>query len=431
LLAAIALLVGAAGCGGGNGGSSASAPAPCRADQYGCVRIGIGEPIRLGALLWVGPESSGLGTDSKRGIDLAIDYLDGVFDGVPGELLGHEVQVDLADDACTAAGGRRGARFLTQEPSIVGVVGTSCSAAALGAADRVLSNRGILLVSPSNTAPALTEPEDHQRFYSRVAANDKIQGSVVGSFAADTLGATSAVTITDDSSYTSALVQVFSEWFDLFDGRVLDAVTVDGDAPDLGAIVERVAAGNPDVAYFPFVGDECAEIAAALRADPRTQAVKLLMSDGCMTSDVLARTRDLTGVYVSAPDQRRLQSNAFYVDSFLPAYTSQYGQTPTSAYHANAFDAANLVFDAVRRTVTVGPGTILTVPRGAVRGAILDTDGYQGLSGVLACSPTGDCAQAATIAIYETPDWPVEGGAVNPEPVFSQYKTLAEVERSS
>ena len=239
------------------------------------------------------------------------------------------------------------------------------------------------------------------------------------------------MTIADASSYTSALVGVFSEWFDLYDGRVLDAITFDGNGPDLGAIVDRVATNNPDVVYFPFVGEECADVATAIRADPRTQTVKLLMSDGCLTSDVLARTRDLSGVYVSAPDQRTLRSNAFYVDSFLPAYTSQYGETPTTVYHANAFDAANLIFDAIRRTVSVGPGTILTVPRGGLRGAILDTDGYAGLSGVLVCSPTGDCAQAATIAVYETPSWPVAGGATNPEPVFSQYKTLAEVERSS
>ena len=69
------------------------------------------------------------------------------------------------------------------------VIGTSCSSAALGVADTILSEKGILLFSPSNTNPALTSEEAHQPFYARTAHNDRIQGAIVAEFALNELGA--------------------------------------------------------------------------------------------------------------------------------------------------------------------------------------------------------------------------------------------------
>ena len=68
------------------------------------------------------PRSSG--TDSKNGIALAIDYLDGTFDGTPGQLLGHDVTLQHEDDGCSAEGGQAGATALAANPDIVAVIGT-------------------------------------------------------------------------------------------------------------------------------------------------------------------------------------------------------------------------------------------------------------------------------------------------------------------
>jgi hypothetical protein len=56
-------------------------------------------------------------------------------------------------------------------------------------------------------------------------------------------------------------------------------------------------------------------------------------------------------------------------------------------------------------------------------------DGYGGVSNRLACTPTGDCAQSATIGIFRAPAWPVGGSAQFAQPVFSKTKTLASVVR--
>ena len=121
--------------------------------------------------------------DSQRGVVLAVDNLDGKLDGKPGQLMGHNIELVNTDETCSKEGGQSGATKLAADPKLLSVIGTSCSSAALGVADTIFSKKGILLISPSNTGPALTAEGQHQPFYLRTAHNDKNQGAVVADFA--------------------------------------------------------------------------------------------------------------------------------------------------------------------------------------------------------------------------------------------------------
>lgn len=403
----------------------------CEADQYGCVEYGIGDSIQIGGLLWVGDPEETIGTDSQRGVELAVDYLDGQFDGVPGEVLGHPVEIVIADDGCDAATGRRGANNLADSSGLLAVVGTTCSSSSLGAADRVLSSKGILMVSPSNTAPELTEPFVGQRFYARTAANDLIQGSVVADFAKVKSGASSAVVIHDETPYSKSLAEVFAGRFEYLGGRA-DLRQING--PDQKKVENAVKSArrlNPDIIYFPVVTPVCNWFVEALAKNPSSKT-KALTSDGCLSSDVLDLARDAgLELYASGPDLDRIQAGDFYANQFLPAYRKTYGISPEGPYHPQAFDAANLILDAMRRVAIRGAGGTLTVPRTALRDALREVNGYDGLSGVMECLPTGDCAQSSLIAVFRTPAWPVDGGAVDSKPIYSQSKTLVEIQASS
>ena len=162
----------------------------CATVEFGCVEVAAGAPITVGTLLAISGDTASLGQDSQDGATLAIDYLDGTLDAnLDGELLGHTVELSNEDDLCAAEGGQAGATALAADPSIVAVIGTSCSSAALGVADTILSDKGILLISPSNTNPGLTSEEAHQPFYLRTAHNDKIQGAIVSDFVLHGAGA--------------------------------------------------------------------------------------------------------------------------------------------------------------------------------------------------------------------------------------------------
>jgi branched-chain amino acid transport system substrate-binding protein len=84
-----------------------------------------------------------------------------------------------------------------------------------------------------------------------------------------------------------------------------------------------------------------------------------------------------------------------------------------------------ILFAAIKQVAKDDNGT-LTIPRTALKDAIYKTSDYKGLSGTITCTPLGDCATAVSIAVYEVPGIPVEGGTPNAKPVFTKTETLAE-----
>jgi hypothetical protein len=139
-------------------------------DPIDCVEVAPGAPIHLAyALVIAGPNET-LGIDSRNGIEIAIASQD--------KLLGHDIQLIGEDSGCTAEGGQAAGARLSADTSIVAVIGTSCSSEARVAVP-LLSKAGFVIVSPSNTAPDLTEPGDPNNHpgYLRTAHNDIIQGA--------------------------------------------------------------------------------------------------------------------------------------------------------------------------------------------------------------------------------------------------------------
>lgn len=429
LLPLVLLMATVAGCGNGSStvDSSELIDAICEDDPYGCVRYEGTQPVDVGALLWLSEESrtAGTGVDSQRGVELALDYLDGEFDGVPGEVLGHEVELDLADEGCDPKQGIRGARRLASQEDLLAVVGTTCSSAAIDAAAKVLSEQGTVLISPTNTAPELTAPRSHLPFYARTAPNDLIQGAVVGDFAVNRAPGGTALVLSDGSAYSDSLAETFSSRFEDGGGEV-ERVTLDpADTTSEVSSALSSTSGSPDILYLPLNGDLCTEAVAAVGS---TQAGLLLTSDGCFNSEVLAAA-DAASLRLNAsgPDVRDLDSNRFYGQELLPAYRESFGESPTAIFHAHAFDAANLIFDALRRSALQGEDGYLAVPRSDFRAALFATEGYDGFSGTLECNDLGDCQVASLISIYASPAWPVEGGPQGAAPVYSQSMTLREV----
>src|SRR5918995_5653320 len=193
-----ALLLIAAACAGddddggdGTGDDGEDPTAVCDEDEFGCVEIAEGDPITLGTLLAISGENASLGQDSQNGVVVATNMRD-------NQVAGHPIEFDHQDDLCAAEGGQTGAQALAAEESVVAVIGTTCSSAGEPAA-QILSESGITVISPSNTAPSLTDPATHQPFYLRTAHNDKIQGAAMADFATSELRARTAATIHDGS----------------------------------------------------------------------------------------------------------------------------------------------------------------------------------------------------------------------------------------
>ena len=362
-------------------------------DALGCVDIAPGEPVHIAyAMVISGPDST-LGIDSRTGVEVAVD--------IKGELLGHPISLTGEDEGCSAEGGQAAGTKLAADPSIIAVIGTSCSSAARVAVP-LLSQAGFVIVSASNTAPDLTaagDPNQHPG-YLRTAHNDEVQGAAAARFAFEEMGVTSAATIHDGSLYAESLQEVFANTFRELGGEITTQEAVDPNATDFKSVLTSIAAGQPQFIYHPIFVQAGSLIIDQAKQVPGLETVPLMGADGMFSPDVVEGAgSSIEGVYVSSPDLAAFSAD--YEATFLPKYRELSGEeTPVSIFHAHAFDAANMIFAAIEQVAVQDEDGTLHIPRQALRDALYGTQSFQGLTGNLSCTPTGDCADPK-IAVYE------------------------------
>jgi branched-chain amino acid transport system substrate-binding protein len=369
-------------------------------DEIGVVEIKPGEPIVLaGALVIAGPDAS-LGTDSMRGIEIAIDDLG-------GELLGHKIELIKEDTGCNPEGGQAAATKLAANPKLVAIVGTSCSSEARVMAP-VINDAGMVMVSPSNTAPDLTDPAKHVEAYLRTAHNDKVQGKVAAEFAFNYLKVKKAATIHDGSLYAEQLANVFAEEFKKLGGEVVAQEAVGPDDTDMRPVLTRIATQQPDIIYYPIFTKAGGFVTRQAKEIRGLENTKLMGADGLFSPDfVEAAGEAAVGMHLSSPDVTAFGSA--YQD-FVAKYEKKYGEKPISIFHAHAYDATMMIAEAIKKVAVQGPDGTLYIPRKALRQALYETKNFQGLTGNLTCDQNGDCADPK-IAVYEivsadTSGWP-------------------------
>lgn len=372
------------------------APAPAGFtcdDPIGCLDVGPGEPIHLAyAMVISGPDET-LGVDSRNGVEIAISN--------KGQVLGHDVTLTGEDEGCSAEGGQAAGTKLAADPTIVAVIGTSCSSAARVAVP-LLSQAGFVIVSASNTAPDLTlegNPNNHPG-YLRTAHSDLVQGAAAARFAYEFQKVTKAATIHDGSLYAEKLQEVFAEEFQKLGGTITAQEAVDPNATDFKSALTSIAATGPEFIYYPIFVKAGSLITRQVKETPGLESVFLMGADGMFSPDVVEGAGEaVEGLFVSSPDLSAF-ADAYQTD-FLPKYKEMFGvDAPISIFHAHAYDASMLVFAGIEKVAVQDADGTLHIPRQALRDAIYSTVDFPGLTGNLTCTPTGDCADPV-IAVYE------------------------------
>tara|TARA_R100000988_G_scaffold46019_1_gene22682 strand:- start:185 stop:1369 length:1185 start_codon:yes stop_codon:yes gene_type:complete len=148
----------------------------------------------------VGPmtgTSFSIGMQFRAGVHAALASLD------DGTLLGHPVRVSEHDDSCIRIIAERVAQSLVQDPPHV-VIGHSCSATTVVAAP-VYARHGVLQITPSSTAPLVTEMGIDSVF--RVIGRDDLQGEMAAERLARLYGDRRIGIVRFQSDYSQGLTQ--------------------------------------------------------------------------------------------------------------------------------------------------------------------------------------------------------------------------------
>ena len=377
-------------------------------DPLRVVEIPAGEPLVIGTWGVQSGADASLGQDWMNSVAIAADDRGNTF-------MGHEIQIVTEDGLCTPEGGATAAQKLAANSQIVGLIGSACSDETVGGI-ATLTNAGLTTISPSNTRPALTAPDRGPEYagYLRTAHSDAFQGKAVAEFVYNVLGKKTAATIHDGSAYGQALQQVFADEFKAMGGTITVQEAVQKGQTDMKPVLTAVAATNPEVLYFPIFTAEGGAIAAQSKEVAGLENTVLIGSDGMFSADfVKAAGPAAKGMYLSSPNFSAFQAG--YAD-LLTKYKDKFGINPPQAFHAHGYDATNILFAALDK-VAVQDGDTLYVPLGALRDAIYATKDFQGVTGILSCSPTGDCG-APLIAVYQIGDAEIDGSWPPAAPVW-------------
>ena len=362
-------------------------------DPIGVVKIKPGEPIHIACWFVVAGPDTSLGTDTKRGVEIAI--------GDKGsKILGFPIKLSVQDTGCNAEGGQAAATKLAADPTIVAAIGSSCSSEARPGAP-ILWKAGIPSVSPSTTGPFLTDPKRGPEFggYLRTAHNDKIQGAVAAQFAFNQLKVKKAATIHDGSPYAEQLQAVFVETFKKLGGTITSQEAVAPTDTDMRPVLTKIATGKPEFIYYPVFIAAGGHITRQVKEVKGLEKVSLMGADGIFSPDFYkAAGETAVGMYHSSPDFSAFGEG---YKIFLEKHQKKYGEKPIAPFHAHAYDAAMMIFAAIEKVAKKAPDGTLYIGRKALTDALYATKNFKGLTGNLSCDKYGDCADPR-IAIYKT-----------------------------
>jgi branched-chain amino acid transport system substrate-binding protein len=266
----------------------------------------------------------------------------------------------------------------------------------------------MVLISGSNTSPSLTSDlagtagDNYYPGYYRTAHNDLFQGATAARFAFEELGFTKAAAIHDGDPYTEGLASAFANAFEELGGTITEFTAVSKGDTDMTAVLTAVAAGSPEIVYFPIFQPEGDFIIQQAGGIAGLENTKWFGADGLLV-DGFMELPESEGMYFSGPDLRFGANTGFtgtsYAD-FLTRYENDYGEPPTAAFHAHTYDATMLLLSSIAAVAVEGPNGELWVDRQALRDQINGTTGFQGMIGTLACDAFGDCGSQA-ISIVE------------------------------
>ena len=332
-----------------------------------------GDKVRIGVFMSTTGSTANFGISSVNGIKLAADEINaaGGINGKQVELLVQDDRSDASEAATIVT------KFVTQD-QVHAIIGEVASSRSIAAAP-IAQNAKIPMLTPSSTNPEVTKKGD---FIFRSCFIDPYQGAAIAQFAAKTLGAkTAAIMVDRKNDYSTGLEKVISNIFSRMGGRIVATQSYQEGDQDFNAQLTSLKGSNPEVIFVPGYYNDVGLIAKQARDKGIT--VPLIGGDG-WDSEQLYKIGGtaLNGSYFTN------HYSPFDTDprvvKFVNDYKSRYSSTP-DALAATAYDAANIMFDAIKRSKSLSGQDI--------RDALAATNAFPGVTGTVTFNQQRDAVK--------------------------------------
>lgn len=319
-----------------------------------------GDKVRIGVFMSLTGSTANFGISSVNGIKMAADEVNaaGGINGKQIELLVQDDRSDASEAATIVT------KFVTQD-QVHAILGEVASSRSIAAAP-IAQNAKIPMLTPSSTNPEVTKKGD---YIFRSCFIDPVQGAAIAQFAARTLNAKRAAIMVDrKNDYSTGLEKVIKEVFTRLGGQIVTQSYQEGDQ-DFNAQLTSLKGSNPEVIFVPGYYNDVGLIAKQARDKGIT--VPLVGGDGWDSAQLYAIGGSaLNGSFFT--NHYSPYDTDPKVQKFVNDYKARYNTIP-DALAATAYDAAKIMFDAIKRANSLDGK--------AIRDALAATQGYPGVTG--------------------------------------------------
>lgn len=292
-----------------------------------------------------GPQAA-LGEQIKLGAELAIEDAKARF-----RALGFDLQLVPYDDQANPDVGVANANRIINDPDILGVVGHLNSGVAIPASE-VYARVGLVMVSPANTAPRVTDRRLPN--VNRICGRDDVQGPVGAEYAVNNLKVRNVFIIHDKTTYGQGLAEEFRKRLEALGGRTVAFVGTEEQANFVPIINQiRGARPVPELIYFGGIYSQIGPFVKQLRE--RGVKTRLMGGDGLDASEFvrLAGKENAAGTFyttVAGPVSAFPKAKAV-----AQKFKQKYGKE-IEGFGIYAYDSANVILMALENAIKASGG---------------------------------------------------------------------------
>ena len=309
------------------------------------------DTIKIGVAGAHSGELASYGQPTLNAVQLVVDDYN-----AKGGLLGKQIEIIAQDDQCKPEIATNAATRLVSD-GVDAVIGHICSGAAK-AAMPLYNDAKIVAVSPSVTAPIMTQSGENPYFF-RTIADDTASAVVGAQFVLEKLGAKKIVILHDNGEYGKGYADTAAELIKK-DGTaevvLFEAVTTG--AADYSSVVRKVRRLDADVLMWGGYYPEASKILANMNS--LDVDIPLIGPDGLKDMGfVELAAEDAEGVYASGPTDT--SANALSKE-YSDKHNAKFGSAP-GAFFDNGVSAAITLLNAIEKAGSTDSAKIMEALR--------------------------------------------------------------------
>ena len=283
-----------------------------------------------------------LGINEQYGAQIAVDQAN------KDSSLGFKVKLVTSDDEGDPAKSPAAATQLTQNNAVLGVVGPSFSGSTL-AVGKIYSAAGMPFITPSASKGTL-QTQGFKTFH-RVVPNDNVEGSAGADWLART-GVKNLFVLQDQSPYGQGVGDTVTKEAKGKGIKVTEQGLDGTTTKNYNPIAQTITSSGADALFYAGYDAQAALLAKALQS---AGFKGLKVGGNGIKSSVFTKSAGTAGNgwYMTCGCQDATVAPAS--KAFAAAYQAKF-KTPPSTYSPEAYDATNLLIQAIKAAGAPRPG---------------------------------------------------------------------------